>query len=282
MPNNLERALDEPHHNYRPTFPYSPESRKEDDDVICADCKMVSWPGVAAFKADRVVQAHTGKRIRWLNATFAELVTSRCPICRMLAHIKPASFDGRPCVVEAIAADSALPHIERHIVLLDLMPDIEPRLFQSKQPDSLHVAVMKADDRKTDFGPRLLQPNAIDYETIKEIIRFCDCNHNESCPGSVSVVTVLEGLQVIDVRTRAVIEAPSHCRYAALSYVWGRQKGENGLDEGLESPPLVIEDALSVCASLGLEFLWVDRYVGFFPPFFLGGGGGFLRSLLTH
>lgn len=259
MPNSLERMLDEPHHIDRLTSPYSPEYREEEDDVICAECKVISWPRVASLQADGVINGHAPKRIRSLNATFAELVTSQCPICRMLAHMKPASFDGEPCVVQADTADRALPHIEPHVVLLHLMPKNGPLLPKSRQPGSM--AVMKANVLKPDIGPRLVQPNAIDYDTIKEIIRYCDCNHNESCPGSVSVVTALEGLQVIDVRTRAVIEAPSHCRYAALSYVWGRQEGENALDEGLKSPPLVIEDALSVCASLGLEFLWVDRYV---------------------
>lgn len=259
LPNTSERALDESHHNDRPTSPYSPESREEEEDVICAECKVLSWSGVASLQADGVINGNARKRIRWLNATFAELVTSRCPICRMLAHVKPASLDGRPCAVEALPAEIVLPHTERHVVSLVLRPDKGPQFSYREEPGSL--AVMKANNRKPDFGPRLLQPNAIDYNIIKETIQYCDRNHNESCPGSVSAVTVLEGLQVIDVRTRAVIEAPSHCKYAALSYVWGRQKGENALDESLESPPLVIEDALSVCASLGLEFLWVDRFV---------------------
>lgn len=66
---------------------------------------------------------------------------------------------------------------------------------------------------------------------------------------------------MIDLRTRTVIEAPSHCKYAALSYVWGSQTGGITLNADLGSPPRVIEDAFSVCASLGLDFLWVDRYV---------------------
>lgn len=257
MPNTLERALDESNHNDRPTSPYSPERREEDYDTICAECKAASLPGIASLRADGVVNA--ARRIRWLNATFAELVTSQCPICRMLAHIKPASLDGRSCMVEARLAERVLPHVKRHVILLDLMPDNGTHFSDHEQPGML--AIMKTNYRDTDFGPRLLQPNAIDYDTIKKAIQYCDDNHHESCPGSVSVVTVLEGFQVIDIRTRAVIKAPSHCRYAALSYVWGGHKGDNTLDEGLESPPLVIEDAMSVCVSLGLEFLWVDRFV---------------------
>lgn len=62
---------------------------------------------------------------------------------------------------------------------------------------------------------------------------------------------------MIEIRTRTVIEAPLHCRYAAVSCT---QTGEKALEEGLESPPAVIQDALAVCASLGLGFLWVDRF----------------------
>jgi hypothetical protein len=45
---------------------------------------------------------------------------------------------------------------------------------------------------------------------------------------------------VTELRTRTVVQAPSHCRYAALSYVWDSQSVENALDEGIESMHLVI------------------------------------------
>lgn len=203
------------------------------------------------------------KTIRSLNTTFAELVTSRCRICRILAHIKPASLDGLSCVVKAIRADALLPEIDLFgdrppYVLLSLKPENESDTFYKQHPS---VAILKSDDQNINMRPRLLQPNIIDYDLIKESIHYCDCNHKKSCPGSAGTITVSGGLRVIDVRTRTVIEAPSRCRYAALSYVWGSQTGGIALDEGLGSPPLVIEDAFSVCASLRLDFLWVDRYV---------------------
>lgn len=259
-----KRALDVPHHNDRPTSPYSPADQGRDDDhLICAECKVVAWSSITSWEADGLVTTMKHRTIRSLNATFAELVTSRCRVCRMLAHIKPASLDGLSCVVKAIAPDTVLPPADYYgvalpFILLSLKPENELDAFYNKHPS---LAILKSSDRQINYGPRLLQPNIIDYDLIKESIRYCDDNHHKSCPGSAGTITVSGGLRVIDLRTRTVIEAPSHCRYAALSYVWGGQTGEDAIDEGLGSPPPVIEDALAVCASLGLEFLWVDRYV---------------------
>lgn len=264
MPNHLKRALDVPHHNDRPTSPYSPVDQGHDNEFICAECKVVPWSTIPSLQADGLIKKYRHKTIRSLNATFAELVTSRCPICRMLAHIKPASLDGLSCLVKAICADEVLLETDSYdsalpYVLLSLQPANEvDESFYVRHPS---IAILKSSDWQINFQPRLLQPNIIDYDLINESIQYCDRTHHKSCSGSAGTITVPRGLRVIDIRTRTVIEAPSHCRYAALSYVWGSQTGENALDESLESPPQVIEDAFSVCASLILNFLWVDRYV---------------------
>lgn len=264
MSATLKRALDVPEHNDRPISPFSPADQGRDDDFICVECKAVAWSTIPSSLADGLITRDKRKTIRSLNAPFAELVTSRCRICRMLAHIKPASLDGQACVVEAIGADAVL--LQTAIfkcappfALLRIKPANELNTVFYKR--NLSVAVLQSSDRKLIFEPRLIQPNIVDYDLIKESIQYCNCNHRQSCPGSAGTITVSAGLRVIDLRTRTVIEAPSHCRYAALSYVWGSQTDENALDEGLGSPPLVIEDTFSVCASLGLEYLWIDRYV---------------------
>lgn len=262
MSSTLKRTLDVPHHNDRPTSPYSPADHGLDDDFICAECKAVAWSTMPSLEANGSIKWAKHKTIRSLDATFAELVTSRCRICRMLAHIKPASLDGHSCVLKAIAANYLLPELSAHgrvsFVLLAMKPKYEYDSFYDQHPT---IAVLRSHDQQTHIRPRLLQSNIIDYDLIKQFIQYCDCNHGKICPGSSGTITVSGGLRVIDIRTRTVIEAPSHCRYAALSYVWGSQIGGNALDEGLGSPPQVIEDAFAVCASLKLDFLWIDRYV---------------------
>lgn len=166
--------------------------------------------------------------------------------------------------MKAIAADTLLREIDTYggappYVLLSLKLENGLDTFHEQHPI---IAILESSyDRQLNFRPRLLRPDIIDYDLIKESIQYCDCKHQKGCPGSAGTITVSGGLRVIDLRTRTVVEAPGHCRYAALSYVWGSQTGEDALDDGLGSPPMVIEDAFSVCASLGLEFLWVDRFV---------------------
>lgn len=264
MSTTLKRALDVPHHNDRPTSPYSPADHSRDDDFICAECKAVAWSTIPSLKLNGSITRGNHKTIRSLNATFAELVTSRCRICRMLAHIKPASLDGLSCEVKSIPASHILPQISYHDKASSfalLAVGSGTKVFSPHYEHPTIAILESKDEQINNLGPRVLQPHVVDYDLIKESIQHCDCNHQKGCTGSAGTITVSEGLRVIDLRTRTVIEAPSHCKYAALSYVWGSQTGGITLDADLGSPPLVIEDACSVCASLGLEFLWVDRYV---------------------
>lgn len=251
MSATLKRALDVPHHHDRPTFPYSPADHGRDDDFICAKCKAALWSTMPY------------KTIRSLNATFAELVTSRCRICRMLAHIKPASLDGLSCEVKSIPPGHILPEINSDDIALSFaLLAVGPGTKFNLHYEHPTIAILESKEKQiSNFGPRVLQPHIVDYDLIKASIQHCDCYHQKRCTGLAATITVSGGLRVIDLRTRTLIEAPSHCKYAALSYVWGSQTGGITLDADLGSPPRVIEDAFSVCVSLGLEFLWVDRYV---------------------
>jgi hypothetical protein len=67
---------------------------------------------------------------------------------------------------------------------------------------------------------------------------------------------------VIACTTRHIVSAPANCRYAALSYVWGKVAETSEHIQGrLPDPaPLTIEDALACTQALELDFLWVDRY----------------------
>ncbi|KAM0794925.1 heterokaryon incompatibility protein-domain-containing protein, partial [Usnea florida] len=99
---------------------------------------------------------------------------------------------------------------------------------------------------------------------------FCAQNHRKAC--AVNSKEYPEMLKVIDCRTRRIIEAPPNCSYAALSYVWGKQKStmvSSSVSTGKNSGhctllsltmPSVISDAIIVTLELGLQYLWVDRY----------------------
>lgn len=192
MSATLKRALDVPHHNDRPTSPYSPADHGRDDDFICAECKAVAWSTIPSFQVNGSITRGKYKTIRSLNATFAELVTSRCRLCRMLAHIKPASLDGISCEVKSIPPGHILPEINfydnaSYFALLAVAPGTK----FSPHYEHPTIAVLESKDKPiNNFGPRVLQPHIVDYDLIKASIQHCDCDHQKRCTGSAATITV--------------------------------------------------------------------------------------------
>lgn len=116
----------------------------------------------------------------------------------------------------------------------------------------------------TGFDVRPVKPQTIDYGIIRSWLHFCSENHTDACkPANIRIIS---GFQVIDCNIRTVIDAPSNCRYVALSYVWGEAAGtpESASTETesdlLSDVPKVISDSMEVVLRLGMEYLWVDRY----------------------
>ncbi|KAB8208289.1 heterokaryon incompatibility protein-domain-containing protein [Aspergillus parasiticus] len=79
-------------------------------------------------------------------------------------------------------------------------------------------------------------------------------------------------MRVIDVEEGCVVMAPPHCKYASLSYVWGKPSNQDlsARTENITNlekkgylfknlPTATIHDAMVACAKLGLRYLWTDR-----------------------
>jgi hypothetical protein len=81
----------------------------------------------------------------------------------------------------------------------------------------------------------------------------------------------LEGLRLIDVERHCIVKGSVYWRYAALSYTWGGREqyclnqrntsileDEGYLDniKGLLGP--TVTDALKICSSLKIRYLWID------------------------
>lgn len=109
-----------------------------------------------------------------------------------------------------------------------------------------------------------LDPNAswlaagqyVDFGRLKQLIG--DPAEEEPATAARQLPT---GMRLINVNTRQIISASPHHEYVALSYVWGSGSGPDQPQERLpDQVPRTIEDSLSAVASLGLEYIWIDRY----------------------
>ncbi|KAL2130546.1 hypothetical protein VTI74DRAFT_6244 [Chaetomium olivicolor] len=105
---------------------------------------------------------------------------------------------------------------------------------------------------------RVLQPDHVSFDVVKEWIQFCSKEHHDTC-GLESRMRV-PPLRLIDCETRRIIPA-GDLPYVCLSYVWGQSTGDNSfvsvLPQGL---PTTIEDAITATLGVGMRYLWIDRY----------------------
>lgn len=119
----------------------------------------------------------------------------------------------------------------------------------------------------------------IDKDMLRCWVRNCQANHpncEDGVPNSQIDSNSRQGFtfRVVDCNSKRVVISPPHCRYVALSYVWGRipvyrsriqdiccPGGDPSLEYvALEGRvlPRTIEDAMTVVTSIGERFLWVD------------------------
>lgn len=125
------------------------------------------------------------------------------------------------------------------------------------------------------YNARPLGGAQVDFGLLQSWMHFCEDHHiYPSCthkPCHVARSHII--FRVINVHNRTVIDAPSGCRYIALSYVWGTSHAES-LNSGRdmttpvfstlmklpEALPRTIEDAIYLVKQLGESFLWVDSF----------------------
>jgi hypothetical protein len=112
----------------------------------------------------------------------------------------------------------------------------------------------------------------VPWNLVRKWLSDCVSNHT-SCKGApFGELPAL--FRVIDVRKRCLVPAGAGCRFAALSYVWGRNPDPTKLftnnstidalrEEGglaASKMPVTVEDAMEVCQQPGEDYLWVDRF----------------------
>ena len=109
---------------------------------------------------------------------------------------------------------------------------------------------------------QVLYPGDVNVALLKRWIDVCDGEHGHHC--RPRAINGLANLRVIHCAQKCIVAAPPACRFAALSYVWGRSDkmdDSNSPDILPNILPRTVEDAITIVLALGYDYLWVDRYV---------------------
>jgi hypothetical protein len=93
-----------------------------------------------------------------------------------------------------------------------------------------------------------------DFSLLRRWFQRCLMSHGVSCHGNWS--DELLTTKMIDVSARCIVPCPPHCKYIALSYVWGSVVPEKNALENWRLPQ-TIEDAITVTQEMGIPYLWV-------------------------
>lgn len=231
-------------------------------DFVCDKCSAVDWD-----QLPKVADDSDRKKPVWtmvmtsLDSSSAELGASSCKVCRLLSCIKLPLYDGHHCILYAYSGMwgyTQLRVISEELHGLSKRRNLDSISYDEEFP-SLTI-IGPGDYRDLNSMKKLsshVDPNR--YDALTSILRNCRRNHKNTCK-YVKRAPDIPSLQVIDCESREVVQAPPQCKYLALSYVWGKVKHSENLDD----PPPVIADSFIVCARLGLKYLWIDQYASTF------------------
>lgn len=99
-----------------------------------------------------------------------------------------------------------------------------------------------------------MHPSKVSIKGIKNWLLVCNTSHGP-CATS-NLFRELKALKLIDCFAKEIVQPQQPCKFATLSYVWGQNHAGT-----LSNLPATIEDSIQIVKSLGLRYLWVDRYV---------------------
>lgn len=250
--------------------------------------------------------------------------SKRCPFCRLLLDLvrrrsisKPRWDQKEHCSIIMVTTDDALFNFQRlpeSLGFYEQKREYTAEGFDLSQTSALYLAIRPGSHWSCNFSmdiaawgfPRYISicknvdcverglfrsrqvpSNQVDFETLKKWPSYCA--RHERC--SKRSLPTPQGLRVIDVKRRQLVDAPEHCENIALSYVWGgipmpelRQstntscfsdvcRPEVGTErifneeqviyscKSIDLPqkyPQTIEDSIAVALALGYDYLWVD------------------------
>ncbi|OTB04388.1 hypothetical protein M426DRAFT_261923 [Hypoxylon sp. CI-4A] len=212
---------------------------------VCGWCKSF----LGSYSTDHSRGYHSSQ----LYKSHQELKDSHCRICRLISKIKPASLDGKRAHLVSSSASKAMTRNRREDPIYDsylLSLSLNRWATPGRSGHGLSLS-----SRHYNFGMQPISQTAVSFSMLQTCLAHCQHNHRSRCTRRKFPPPSM--FRVIDCRSpnRNIISAPTTCAYAALSYVWGTITAVS-----CTHYPPVVDDAVQVALSMGLQFLWVDRY----------------------
>jgi hypothetical protein len=241
------------------------------NDQLCDQCSLYNfklvyspWKGGSSWPKDGP---------REMQRSFNDCASNlNCPFCRLLVRcLSSQTADSRitPCAGLRIA-----PYTAFRIAESESWQTIYSELTVYNGPRSFSIRLMEPSDSREDkaiFHSRPIGAE-VNIELLLRWLRICEEHSPRHSPGRYTSQTSMR-LFAIDVARKCITQLPDSPRYAALSYVWGppdtpqlkwtartkaRLHTPGGLSHQRQDVPTTITDAMTICESLQIQYLWVD------------------------
>lgn len=221
---------------------------------------------------------HNVKRYRNLGPFRDIVLSDSCPLCRLIFSVFPTGVSTKPENDYLLRPMRTYNRLGMGLSLGDVDEAVKKkysvsisvgthedsttnssRFMGAPQDATVHLsaysfALSSNNPVAREQGlPARVRDATVNIDVVKAWLHRCESEHHCHAEWSDDLLTT----RMIDVESRTIVACPPHCRYTALSYVWGSIVPEDGaLEKG--TLPLTIEDAITFTKSLGIRYLWVD------------------------
>jgi Heterokaryon incompatibility protein (HET) len=282
-PPDLER-LGQPFQ--RPRATYVDFRACDEPDQLCRTCGSIDL--LALFRdglhldCSGPMPVEKGIPLGYSDQVYAN---AGCPFCRLVVDIGDTNFPGDEREVEfwslktvsgyevmtamersgdsaiqvrrTIAAKSAAIYLA--VVRSVKSPPGYGFEYRTIVKDSIYIGLQDQEilTGRTEFRPRLQDPQRVSFEIIKDWLHQCDsheiCKHI-SPPSGCGL-----SLKVLDAKNLHVIDLPQSSSYIALSYVLGSTRSLKQRNiYTLSDLPCFYQDAIAIVKALNHRYIWTD------------------------
>ena len=262
-----KQSVDSPAANYQShgdTSKTRGETVCQESSSLCSRCSSID---VESLFVD--LEKHHIKKVMSLGELGEEAELSSCALCRLFHAVSQQGSAGtKDCALYCtwspdpyqLGVGTVLA-VARDIGGLSTMK----RTFRDGASGGFIAcsSASKTAPHVHSLRARYIDAISIDFDIIRGWIQHCGRWHKNQCTQVESSASRLKELKLIDCEQRRIVPALPTYEYAALSYVWGTSRSSDDRCVHNELPitlPRTIEDALKVSKSLGLRFIWIDRY----------------------